>query len=122
MPGRSIRPRSGPTPTSSAAAAGPASAAARSPCESPSEHEGEAMGATTTNYTVISADCHGGASIDGYKPFLAARHHAACEAWAAEFENPYDDVEGDDADRNWDSDRRLQELEADGVVAEVIFP
>ena len=41
---------------------------------------------------------------------------------APTFENPYDDLEGDDAGRNWDSDRRLAELEADGVVAEVIFP
>jgi hypothetical protein len=38
------------------------------------------------------------------------------------FENPYPDIEGDDAERNWDSNRRLAELEADGVVAEVLFP
>ncbi len=38
------------------------------------------------------------------------------------FENPYDDLAGDDGSRNWDSTRRLRELEADGVVAEVIFP
>ena len=34
-------------------------------------------------------------------------------------------VDGDpetDADRNWNSDRRLREQEADGWVAEVIFP
>ena len=30
--------------------------------------------------------------------------------------------QGDDGGRNWDSDRRLREMEADGVVAEVIFP
>ena len=35
---------------------------------------------------------------------------------------PYDDLKGPDASRNWDSDRRLAELEADGIVAEVIFP
>ena len=28
----------------------------------------------------------------------------------------------DTADRNWNSDRRLAELEADGIVAEVVFP
>ena len=36
--------------------------------------------------------------------------------------NPYDDLDGADGGRNWDSDRRLAELEADGIVAEVIFP
>ena len=38
------------------------------------------------------------------------------------FENPFADLHGDLGKRNWDSDRRLRELEADGVVAEVIFP
>ncbi len=80
------------------------------------------MGATTSNYVVISADCHGGASIDGYKPYLASKYHDEFDAWAAGFENPYDDVTGPDADRNWSSERRLREMEADGVVAEVIFP
>jgi hypothetical protein len=75
------------------------------------------MGATTDNYVVISADCHGGASIAGYKPFLASRYHDAFDAWAADFENPYDDNTGPDADRNWSSERRLREMEADGVVA-----
>ena len=79
------------------------------------------MGATTDRYVVISADCHGGASIAGYKPFLASRYHDDFDRWAAEFENPYADTEGADADRNWSSER-LREMEADGVVAEVIFP
>ncbi|HET8618277.1 MAG TPA: amidohydrolase family protein [Acidimicrobiales bacterium] len=80
------------------------------------------MGATTDRYVVISADCHGGASIAGYRPFLASRYHDDFDRWAAEFENPYDDTEGADADRNWSSERRLREMEADGVVAEVVFP
>ena len=80
------------------------------------------MGATTSKYVVVSADCHGGASIDGYKPFLASKYHREFDAWAADFENPYDDSTGPDADRNWSSERRLREMEADGVVAEVIFP
>ena len=80
------------------------------------------MGATTSNYVVVSADCHGGASIVGYKPFLASKHHAEFDAWAAGYQNPFDDNTGSDADRNWSSERRLREMEADGVVAEVIFP
>jgi predicted TIM-barrel fold metal-dependent hydrolase len=80
------------------------------------------MGDTTSNYVVISADCHGGASIEGYKPFLASRYHDEFEAWADGFENPYEDNTGPNADRNWDSEKRLRDLEADGVVAEVVFP
>ena len=74
------------------------------------------------NYVVISADCHGGADIADYRPYLEARHLEDFDAWAATFDNPYDDLEGDDGARNWDSSRRLREMEADGVVAEVLFP
>ncbi len=73
-------------------------------------------------YVVISADCHGGADVVGYRPYLESRYHDDFDAWLASFENPYDDIAGNDAGRNWDSDRRLAEMEADGVVAEVIFP
>jgi predicted TIM-barrel fold metal-dependent hydrolase len=80
------------------------------------------MGATTSNYVVISADCHGGASLSGYKPFLASRYHEEFDRWAADFENPYEDNTGPNSGRNWDSETRLREMEADGVLAEVIFP
>lgn len=73
-------------------------------------------------YTVISSDCHGGADVKAYRPYLASRFHDDFDTWMTTFENPYDDLVGDDAERNWDSARRLAELEADGVVAEVIFP
>ncbi len=73
-------------------------------------------------YVVISSDCHAGASIRAYRPYLASRYHDDFDAWMQTFENPYQDLTGDDAERNWDSDRRLAELEADGVVAEVLFP
>src|SRR5439155_2866833 len=53
---------------------------------------------------------------------LPARLHDDFDAWVSAFDNPYDDLEGDEASRNWDPDRRLAELEADGIVAEVIFP
>ena len=80
------------------------------------------MGQTGENYVVISADCHGGANIRDYRPYLEAAYHDDFDAWAASFDNPYDDVKGPDADRNWDSDRRLREMEADGIVGEVVFP
>ena len=78
--------------------------------------------ASDHRYTVISADCHGGANIADYRPYLESRVPRRLRRVDADFENPYDDVKGADADRNWDSDRRLAEMEADGVVAEVVFP
>ncbi|TJZ51187.1 amidohydrolase [Streptomyces piniterrae] len=79
-------------------------------------------GTADERYTVISADCHAGADLLDYKPYLAARHHDDFDAWAATYINPHEDLLADTADRNWNSDRRLAEMEADGIVAEVIFP
>lgn len=73
-------------------------------------------------YTVISADCHAGADLLDYKPYLEKRYHDDFDAWAATYVNPYQDLLADTADRNWNSDRRVAELEADGIVAEVVFP
>jgi len=73
-------------------------------------------------YTVISADCHAGADLRDYKAYLEARYHDAFDDWADHYVNPFGDLERPDADRNWDSDRRLKELEADGIVGEVIYP
>jgi hypothetical protein len=73
-------------------------------------------------YLVISADCHGGGNIYDYRPYLASRWHDQFDAWAATYEIPYEDLKGPNGDRNWDSKRRLRELEGDGIVAEVIFP
>ncbi len=80
------------------------------------------MGNDDDNLVVISADCHGGANIADYRPYLEQRYHDDFDRWAATFDNPYDDVTGPDAARNWDSARRIAEMEADGVVAEVLFP
>ncbi len=73
-------------------------------------------------YVVISADGHGGGSPSDYRPYLDPAYHDEFDAWLADFDNPYDDLKGDAAGRNWDSARRLAETEADGVVAEVLFP
>ncbi len=73
-------------------------------------------------YTVISADCHAGADLRQYRPYLEARYHDRFDEWARDYAVPYEDLLGDDGPRNWDSARRLKELESDGIVAEVIFP
>lgn len=73
-------------------------------------------------YTIVSADGHAGANLLDYRGYLPTSYHDEFDAWAAAYEVPYDDMVGADGDRNWNSDRRLAELEADGIVAEVLFP
>ncbi len=73
-------------------------------------------------YLVISADCHGGGELREYRDYLPHRYHEDFDAWAASYEVPYPDLVGPENYRNWDSDRRLRELEDDGIVAEVIYP
>ena len=76
----------------------------------------------TDRYTVISADGHAGADLLDYKPYLDSTWHDDFDAWASEYVNPFEDLQAPDAERSWDSDRRLKELEQDGIVAEVLFP
>ena len=75
-----------------------------------------------SRYTVISADCHAGADLRDYRPFLERRYHEDFDAWADTYVSPFADLKRADADRNWDSTRRMRELEADGIAAEVLFP
>jgi len=74
------------------------------------------------HYVVISADCHGGGDLLDYRAYLPRRWHDDFDAWASAYEVPYEDMKGPDGSRNWDSDRRLADLEAEGIVAEVVFP
>ena len=71
---------------------------------------------------VVSVDGHAGADVAGYRSYLASRWHDEFDAWAAAYENPYADLLQATAYRNWDSDRRLAEQDADGVAAEVLYP
>lgn len=73
-------------------------------------------------YTIISADCHAGAELYAYRDYLEARYHDDFDAWARTYVNPFEDLIGDDADRNYDHDRRIADLESDGIVAEVLYP
>jgi predicted TIM-barrel fold metal-dependent hydrolase len=75
-----------------------------------------------TRYLIISSDCHAGADMQTYRGYLERRYLDDYDAWAKVFRNPFDDLRGPDFDRNFNSDRRIAELEADGVVAEVLFP
>jgi predicted TIM-barrel fold metal-dependent hydrolase len=74
------------------------------------------------HYVVISADCHGGGEIHEYRDYLASQYHDEFDAWVDSYDILFPDLLGDLGKRNWDSDRRMHDLEADGIVAEVIFP
>ncbi|MGA1541812.1 MAG: amidohydrolase family protein [Ilumatobacteraceae bacterium] len=73
-------------------------------------------------YIVVSSDGHAGGDIPDYRPYLESKWLDDFDAWAATFENPYPDLEGDLGPRNWNSARRDGDLLQDGIVAEVIFP
>ncbi len=93
----------------------------------------------TDHHVVISADCHAGADLWDYKNYLEKKYHEQFDEWANEVEERNKMIQatmgdkstrnvgvgGDpdkDADRNWNSDRRMREQLADGVIAEVVFP
>lgn len=81
-----------------------------------------AVNATEPRYTIISADCHAGGSMEQYATYLDPQWREEFDAWRAKYESPWRDLVSDDKVRNWDSGRRFAEQEADGVVAEVLFP
>jgi predicted TIM-barrel fold metal-dependent hydrolase len=92
-------------------------------------------------YVVISSDNHGGADLHEYKNYLEQRWHDDFDEWARQYSNPWEFLdtrvpEADQAEEdlllvaasswhsplNWDSRRRISDMEHDGVVAEVVFP
>ena len=78
--------------------------------------------AATDRYTIISVDGHAGAELRAYKPYLASQWHDEFDTWADAYVNPFADLLAPTAYRNWDSARRLEETESQGVDAEVLFP
>jgi len=83
---------------------------------------------------VISTDGHAGADVLGYKPYLAAEFHDEFDAWAAAYTDPWGVIDaGADEDNrigpasfasavNWDSAKRLELVEGEGIAGEVLFP
>ena len=76
----------------------------------------------TEHYTVISADCHAGASHAQYREYLDPAWRDEFDAWRNKYSNPFRDLQGDGRTRNWDGARRIADQDAEGVIAEVIFP
>jgi len=95
----------------------------------------------TNNHIVISADSHCGADLRGYKPYLEKKYHDDFEEWVTASEEAAEKqealfsgkgrstrnvgIDGDpelDANKNFSSERRLQEQQDDGVIGFVLFP
>ncbi|MCH2170244.1 amidohydrolase family protein [Myxococcota bacterium] len=94
-----------------------------------------------SNLVIVSADCHAGAQPETYREYLPAKLREPYDEWWAALEAEMaarrgtffdqDAQEKRDSDESvlaggingeWDAEVRLRELEADGIVGEVIFP
>ena len=73
-------------------------------------------------YTLISADCLAGARISGYRDYLDAEYRERFDEWRAQYRNPSRSHLGKKKDRTWGGQDRIDDLESQGVVAEVLFP
>ncbi len=95
-----------------------------------------------SRYLLISADCHAGAPVEQYRQYLEKKYWNDFDDYLAETaptrgldwrrqlfseeaREAFDGLEAVKAGGTsglWDPDRRVRELEADGVVAEVLYP
>ncbi|HVP29250.1 MAG TPA: amidohydrolase family protein [Myxococcota bacterium] len=73
-------------------------------------------------YVLISADTHAGASITTYREYLDPKYRDEFDAWRGGYKNPSKEHLGRKKSKNWDDDERFRDLEADGVVGEIVFP
>jgi predicted TIM-barrel fold metal-dependent hydrolase len=57
-----------------------------------------------------------------YREYLDAAYLDDFDAWRNKYKNPFRDLQDGGRVRNWDDDRRIGDLEQDGIVGEVVFP
>jgi predicted TIM-barrel fold metal-dependent hydrolase len=95
-------------------------------------------GSETSRYVLISSDGHAGADLWDYKPYLDKEFRDEFDAWAEGFSEPWAQYDKELADTddpnirlgvasassvyNWDSDKRIEHLDGEGICAEVLFP
>ncbi len=77
---------------------------------------------SAARYTIITADSHAGGSHAQYREYLDPDLRDDFDGWRGKYKNPFKDLRDDRRTRNWDSELRWREQEADGVVGEVVFP
>ena len=73
-------------------------------------------------YTVITSDAHAGASVDTYREYLDAEHQKRFDEWRGGYKNPQRKHIGSKKHKNWDDAERMQDMEGEGIVGEVVFP
>jgi predicted TIM-barrel fold metal-dependent hydrolase len=83
-------------------------------------------------YVLISTDCHAGADLRDYRPYLEQRWHEEFDLWADGYFDLWGEIEPDGewqagcssymSPLNWDSTKRVEALEREGIAAEVLFP
>ena len=73
-------------------------------------------------YVLISADCHAGARISGYREYLDPIYRDRFDVWREQYRNPSRSHLGKKKDLTWGGRERVDDLESQGVVAEVLFP
>ena len=77
----------------------------------------------SSRYTVISGDADAGADIYDYKPYLASQWYDEFEEWVKQSQDRWAATNvGRDVEQSWNSPRRLVEMDAEGISAEVVFP
>jgi predicted TIM-barrel fold metal-dependent hydrolase len=57
-----------------------------------------------------------------YREYLDPAYLDDFDAWRGKYKNPFRDLQDGGRVRNWDDERRISDLEHDGIVAEVVFP
>ena len=72
--------------------------------------------------TIISSDCHAGGSHAQYREYLDPAYLQDFDDWRSRYKNPFRDLGDQRRLRNWDNELRNSQQEADGIVAEVLFP
>lgn len=73
-------------------------------------------------YVLISADCHAGARISGYRDYVEEKYLERFDEWREKYRNPSRSHLGKKKDKTWGGQDRVDDLESQGVVAEVLFP
>lgn len=78
--------------------------------------------ASNDPYVLISADCHAGARIDGYRDYLEQKYLDRFDQWRSQYRNPSRSHLARKKDKTWGGEERVLDLESQGVVAEVLYP
>src|SRR3990172_1781447 len=73
-------------------------------------------------YVIVSADTHAGANIQTYREYLDEEHKKLFDAWRGSYRNPQQSHIGSKKHKNWDDVERMRDMDAEGVVGEIIFP